>query len=382
MSEAPTSPTEIRPGLLTSLVTFAGLLSRYFLYRLGVGKMPTVERCYPQALRVISWFMGWDHNLRVVNAERCPRDLPCIFASNHMFRDDPFIMFRAIYDATDGITRTRIMMRDDFFAKPNLGIIDLNEITEVLGTRHISRTNVQLKQLKPFINLLREGLSFMMFPSRTRTRTGLFVEYRGEFTEPGGVSFFLGAAQKRRDDVKVAAVPIARTVNPVSKMTTFVFGHPRFLEQNADKDAQRELDYGLIHNLAELVEVNVPQLLAAVLYSRAVHGLEPTVNRNELQAQLAVIIRGLEQRTIAPEAKSDLAGEIGRTLKYFKKTGHVILKSDSVEVDTAAVLFTPEPDKAYRKNNALRYLVNQIVHLEDVTQLVEEVMLTGSRDHA
>jgi len=361
-----------RPSTLRTWAIITLTLGRYFLYKMGLRELPTCEKYYPEFCRFIGQLLGWDRMLRNREEQRCPQDTPCVFISNHMLKDDPFILFRAVYDATRGRVCSRIMMRDDFFSSlPDLRIIDFNEITQVMGTYHISRDNVQLSQLKPFIRVLKEGLSFMMFPTRTRTRTGLFAEYRDGMDEPGGVSFFLAQAQKGKNAVRPAVVPTTRTHNFATNKTVFVFGDPIYLSPEATREEQRAFDFHLIEVLAELVEVNVPQIVSLILYLRCLHNLTVDMTIRDLEKRVAQVFDTTKGRYIDPVVDEDLAGAVYGALDFLETAGMLQIRNGMIVMDVARILSAPEPDTKYRQKNPVKYLVNELVHMGDVINAAE-----------
>ncbi|HIJ64881.1 MAG TPA: hypothetical protein HPP77_02940, partial [Candidatus Hydrogenedentes bacterium] len=222
------------------------LLRYVFVYRLfRIGACPTIMDCRPECMRCLLDLFHWDRKVRLVDAEQCPRKGPAVFVANHIKRDDPFVEWQAIQVASNGGILPRIMMRDDFFgniAFLKSRLLDGNELTAMLGSLHISRGRVGLSQIIPFIKVLCEEDSFLMYPSGTRSRSGLFVEYRDGFEEPGAVSLFVAQAQRRRPDLEVAVVPMTRTYNPVTGKSALIFCAPQSLPHGADRTAQRAFD--------------------------------------------------------------------------------------------------------------------------------------------
>ena len=65
------------------------------------------------------------------------------------------------------------------------------------------------------------------------------------------------------------------------------FGESMFLEPSADREAQRTFDFALTNAMGDYVEINVPQVLAAVLWLRCLHGCDPEASVSELRGQLS-----------------------------------------------------------------------------------------------
>jgi len=354
-------------------IRVAARLIRYLGYRMGLGECPTLLDVYPEAIVVFDRVMGWPQTLFVRGGEHCPATGPVVYAGNHAKKDDPFIMYRATHRVTGWCCEIRYMMRDDFFKGiPNLRIIDVDELLRMLGAQQISRDNVQLTQLKPFVKLLREGNGFIMYPGRSRSRTGLFMEYRDGIDEPGGVTFFLAQAQRGSPGLRVPAVPMARSYNPVTKRSVIIFGPPVYLAGDADRTAQRELDFLLVQRMGDLVEINVAMTVAALLYLHCLHDRSLPVGQGALVDAVRASLRvRADRRYIDEAALSDLPREVKITLEYLAERGMLDLRGTAIWLNKEAILAAPEPDKTYLMKNPVKHLVNQTLHLPDVTAAFE-----------
>jgi hypothetical protein len=251
----------------------------------------------------------------------------------------------------------------------------------LLGALQISRDRVQLSQLKPFIALLREQAAFIMYPGRSRSRTGVFVEYRDGIDEPGGVTFLVAQAQRNRPEVHVAIVPFARTSNMATKSSVVVFGPPVFLPHDADRTIQRNLDFKLVELMGDLVEVNVTQITAGIIYLHCLHQRGEAIAIDALDRAISEALAQLTNRQIDPAAISNRKPQLEATLDYFAKA-HLILRcSDSITLLREKVLASPPPDTAYRAANPIKYAINQVLHLPDVIDAIEAAARTLAERH-
>lgn len=349
----------------------------YFAYRLGLRKCPTFLDIYPEGVIVFDRIMNWPKTLRVEGAQNCPSAGPAIFAGNHQKKDDPFVMYRAIHRVTNGSYPVRYMMRDDFF-KGLAGImksriLDVDELARLVGSLQISRDRVQLSQIKPFITLLREHGSFIMYPGRSRTRTGVFIEYRDNIDEPGGVTFLIAQAQRGRPDLRVPAVPMTRTYNPVTKRSAVIFGEPQYLAHDADRQAQRDMDFKIIELMGGLLEINAAHLVAGILYLRCLHGVKAPASIQRYETAVTSAIERCPNRRIDPALRSDASGETKSTLRYFEEAGLISMLDQQVVPNVEAILHAPEHDKDYHRRNPVKHLVNQYLHLPDVIEAIEAI---------
>lgn len=352
-------------------------LMRYLAYRAGFARKPTFMDIRDEATAAVGRLRRWESRTRVIEPERCPKSGPAVFAGNHCFTEDPFIMYYAIY-RTVGI-RCRFMMREGIFSTSrlfNCRLFDIDEFATLFGPILISREKVQLSQLKPFIKILREGESFIIYPTRTRTRTGAIIEFPEGFDEPGGVSFFLTQSQRGREGLRVAAVPVTRTDNFVSDRVNIVFGEPQYLEPDAGRDEQREFDYRLIRHIAEGVVVNVSQVLAMLLYLRCLHGLPRGVEMSTLFDQVAQVLKRVEGTHRIDADAGDVPGQVKKSLKWLGKAGMLRVRGSHIVLNREAILSSPAPDREYRRKNPVKYLVNQLLHFPDVAAAAEEVALS------
>ncbi len=363
---------------LRAWAVIGGVLAQLVLYRLGLASCPHFERRHDEALVVVGRVLGWRKRLRILGAAQCPKSGPAVFAGNHLKVDDPFCMFRAIHVASGNTLYPKAMMRDDFF-KPGIltsRLVDLNELLRLLGALQISREQVQLSQLRPFLDVLRAGGVFMMYPGRSRTRSGLFVEYGERFSEPGAVSFFLAQARRGNGGVEVPVVPMARTYNPATNGTAVCFGEPLYLPDKAGRTEQRALDYTLMERMGQLVEVNAAQITAALLYVHTLHQRVAVVERAAIEDAVARITSNVPGRHVDPGVYVDLAGSVDAALRYFQKNGFLRLRKDTVSLQPEAILAAPPNGARYRKANPLKHLVNELLHLSDVTARINEATLS------
>ena len=350
---------------------------RYVGYRLRIAKRPTFEQNFQPPMDVIGRILGWRKYLHVRGGENLPLDHPAIICGNHFKFDDPFCLFASIYIASNGTVSPRALQRDDFFSsvwwKPVKNrFLDVDECITGYGTYGINRANPTLKQLKVFLGFLDEGLSFMMYPGRTRSRSGVFMEFRGEIKEPGGVSFFLHQTQRRNPKANVSAVPVARSYNLVTNRTAMVIGPERRLAPNADKQEQRAFDLDLVVAMASQVELNMAHVLGAILYLRCLHGRTEAVTVESLRSAVGSVFEETTHAYVDPQDTEDMGASIDRTLAFLGRRGMLVRRGEMVSPDVAAILFAPPLDSTYVKRNPVKYLTNQIMHLGDVVELIED----------
>ena len=355
------------------------LLGQYFLYRMGLRKaVPNVPRYYDRGLAGLDFMFGWWRKVRVVHPEKCAKSGPAIFAGNHQLIDDPFVMGNAINRLSQGRIRPNVMMRDDFFTRmPRWAktILDPDEVAHFIGAIMVTREGAEASQLITFVKLLEKRGVFLIYPGRSRSRTGMFLEYRDWIRSPGATSFFLAKAQEDCIDLEVPAIPVTRTHNPVTRRSTLVFGDPLYLPPHADHAQQREWDYRLAVALSDLVEVNVPHVVSAILYLRCLHGLPDGIDMPSLLSRVKEVFAKITQRQTDPEALANPEGEIRKVLEYLQSKRLLRVRGDRVEMDRAAILAAPASISQYQQTNPLKHLVNQVLHLADVVRSIEEAAL-------
>ncbi len=359
---------------------FAAHFAEHILYRMGLRKaQPLAEGRWEDFQFVVGDFVGWNKYIRLHNTHLVPRGHPAIFYGNHIKLDDPCYLFRAAYLASGGDVKIGAMMKNDFFA----GIpftksrwLDLDEILETTDVYGISRENVTISQLKKFVDLLLRGKGFILYPGRTRSCSGLLMDYRDGVERPGGISFFLHTAQSRDATLRVSAMPAVRNFNPITRHTSVIFGEEIFLPRGASRAEQRTFDEHIIERLGPLVEINAAQVVSAILYTRCLHGLAAPISVDELVKLTADLFDAFKHPYVDPEDKADIARAVRKTLRYLRKHGMLAMKGGKVYPDTAAILATPPLTKAFRTLNPVKYLTNQILHLGEVTGLIERHTLS------
>jgi len=356
---------------------FAAHFVEHVLARMGLRKaQPFADDSRYEAFQfVVGDFVGWNKYIRLHNTHLVPRDHPAIFYGNHIKLDDPCYLFRAVYLATGGSVKIGAMLRNDFF----IGIpflksrwLDLDQILETVNVYGISRENVTISQLKKFVDLLVRGKGLILYPGRSRSCSGLLMDYRDNIERPGGISFFLHTAQSRDPKLRVSAAPAVRNYNPVTRHTSVVFGEEVFLPRGASRAEQRRFDESLIEALGPLVEINAAQVVSAILYTRCLHSLAGPVSIPELVRLVAGLFDAFDHSYIDPEDKADVARAVHGAVRYLRKHGMVTSSRDAVRPIAEAILSAPPTSKDFRDQNPAKYLTNQILHLGNVTALIEQ----------
>lgn len=369
---------------IKSWCVVAAYFVQHILYKVGLAKKhPSPEGKWDEIQSAVGDVLGWNKYIRTHNTHLVPRDHPAIFYGNHMRLDDPFYLFRAIYLATAGRVKVGAMLRNDFFAnKPYLKtrFLDLDEVLDSLYVYGVSRENVTVSQLKRFVDLLLKGRGFILYPGRSRTCSGMLVEYRDAIQRPGGISFFLHATQGRDPNLAVSAVPAVRNYNPVTEHTSVIFGPEQVLPRDATREQQREFDEHLITVLGPLVEINVAQLVALTLYLRCLHGIGAPLTVDELEHLVAETLDATDHPHIDPEDAADVHKAVRGALRYFNKHGMIAIRRGEVIPDGEAILTVPSLTIKFREENPVRFLANQILHLPGVIALIERRVLASEPD--
>lgn len=354
------------------------IVARYFLYRMGIGARPNFTDRWPEVQRFYRQITRMDPRIRLRGLEHFPGSHPAVYAGNHVKLDDPFFVCYAVQEASDYAMRIRFVMRDDFFVgfPWNCMPFRMNEVAEMGGAYTISKEGVTLAQLKPLIDILLEPDSFVIFPNGSRSRSGLWFEYRDDIDAPGSVSFFLAQAQRKNPQMAVPAVPVGRTYNPVTKISTVILGEAAHLEAGARREAQRNFDDALILTISNLVEVQMHHVLGGLIYLRCLHGLDVPVKVSELAESAAAVISLLDSdRYVDPIlTEGDIITPLRACLDYFAGLQMVTCAAGAISFDRERVLASPTVDVNYRKTNPVKFSVNQILHLPDVVSALEQVV--------
>lgn len=345
----------------------------YMLFRLRLLPQPDFRK-YPTHWEPwLGSFLRWRRRMVVLHPERCPLQGPAVFAANHAKLDDPLFCWGAVDRATGGRTHIYFMMRDDFFVGWPWDYLpfSMNELTASSGCIQISRDSISLAQLKPLLAVLEAGEAFVMFPGRTRSRSGLFIEYREGVEEPGGVSFFL-LHGSRRAGRPVPAVPVARTYDPSRKRTYVSFGESIQLPDGASRDSQRETDLAIAVAMSDQVVVTALHALCLLLYLACLHGKGAPVPKVQLFAQATGVLNAVKQRVNAEPIDGEPL-DLETPLGWLARQGVISVHARSVRPDAVRILSVPELDTKYRKRNPVKYFVNQVLHLRAVTDAAEAV---------
>lgn len=360
---------------LYSWCVFLWVPVKWFAWRFGLlRRRPMFIDHYDESQRAWGQLTLWNPRLRVVGAEHCPQGPPAVFAGNHIKLDDPFFAWRSAHRASGETIHLFFMMRDDYFQgfPWTLSPIPINEICEMGGGVKISRDNPSLAQLKVFLDILQKPGSFVIFPGRTRTRSGMVMEFREGFDEPGGVSFFLIHGE-RRCGQPIPCVPIARTHNVITRKSAVVISPPRYLDPRASREAQRQFDFDLAVAIGELVEVNLIHLVSGLLYLRALHARDTRIAPEALLGAVRRVVAGLpDTRHRDPALAHVDVRAVRDVLRLFSRRGLIRREGAVFRLLPEAVLCAPPLDTKYLRRNPVKYHVNQILHLGDVVALLED----------
>lgn len=347
---------------------------KWFVWRAGLLKRrPMFIDHYEESQTAWGQLTYWNPRLRVVGAENCPQSAPAIFAGNHIKLDDPFFAWNSAYRSSHKAIKLFFMMRDDYFhGFPwNLSPIPVIEIAEMGGGVKITRDNVSLSQMKPFLEILQMPGSFMIFPGRTRTRSGLVMEYREGIDEPGGVSFFLVHGQ-RRAKTTIPCVPFARTHNDMTHKSAVVIGPPRYLAPDASREEQRAFDYDLAVAIGDLIEINIFHVVSGLLYLRALHGRGADFSVSDLLGAARHVIEALPAARYRDPALATLdKAALLHALRFLERRKMLTTDGNTITANETNILAVPELDTNYLKQNPVKYHVNQILHLADVVAVFE-----------
>lgn len=351
----------------------------YTLFKLRLLPQPDF-RNYPDHWEPwLGSFLRWRRGMVVLHGEHCPQSGPAVFAANHAKLDDPLFCWGAVDRATHGRVHMFFMMRDDFFVGWPWDYLpfSMNELTAISGCIQISRDSISLAQLKPLLNILESRETFVMFPGRTRSRSGLFIEYREGVEEPGGVSFFL-LHGSRKAGIPVPAVPMARTYDPSHRRTYVSFGEPVYLPEKASREVQRDTDFAIVLAMSDCVVITALHAMCVVLYLRCLHGMEPVFSRDRLRDWTERVLDAV-RNTYNAEPFDGAAVDIDTPLRWLARQGVLRLDGAEVAVDTGRVLAVPaELDTKYRRNNPVKYCVNQVLHLRAVADAAETALGIGA----
>ena len=360
--------------LWSTFVVF-GFLLRFLAYRVGLGERPAVDEWIEGITPGAGPYVGINKQLAWIHGDRVPSDASLVVCGNHAKLDDPLVIYHCVRMATGNAVMPRTMMRDDFFGGWLFDLLKGEEFFRAINGYPISRGAVSLSQLKPFLEMLGRGESFTMFPGRTRTRSGVLVEYREDFTEPGGVSFFLHHTQRKHPDRTVAALPVVRTHNPASGRSAVIFGEPLTLEPNAPRETQRTFDYDVIRALGPLVELNAAQIVCAILYLRALHGMRGPIAIEDLARRVTTVAATADYEHLDPHILKRPEQEVRAVAQFLVRSPCVDYEVNYIEPHPNAILATPPLDTTYRKANPVKYFTNQILHLGRVIEAIERVAL-------
>jgi hypothetical protein len=360
-------------------ITFFRFLFRYIFFKLRLCSPPDVTKHYDGLLHIIGHATKWNRYIRIRGAEHIPLDHPVVFCGNHVMLGDPLYVFKGVYQSTNKKIASRAMTRDDFFVGTPLKtrFFDMDDLTSYLGIYGISRGNVAMAQMKVFLDILLEGNCFLMFPGRSRSRSGLFFDYHSGIEEPGGASFFLGMAQRRKKDLVCSVVPVSRNYNPARDHTCMIHGEELFLPPKANREEQKAFDFNVVKEIGLLAEVCVPQVVSALLYTLCLHHFAESVSIDLLTQWVKDVRAASTHPYWDEEDDADLDAAVVLAVKYLQKRAMLQFRDGQVTPDAQKILEVPEPEIKLMKINPVQFLTNQILHLGELTESIQDVVLAS-----
>jgi len=190
--------------------------------------------------------------------------------------------------------------------------------------------------------------------------------------EPGSAAFFITHAQRRSPARKVAAVPVARTYNPVTRTSFIQFGKAHYLASDATREQQRAFDQKLAVAIGDLIVLTAAHFTAGLLYLHALHGASATIARGRLaKAYTSLVHTVVRKYEVDASAIAEPKKALKGALEYYQSLGQLRVKPEHVELHPQSILSEPPVDIRYRKHNAIKFHCNQFVHAMDVVREVE-----------
>ena len=376
-------------------------LTKIVLSNVGIARNePDYRKVFDHCAGLFELLWDTQNKLVVRNGANIIEEGPAIYVANHVMKSDALLVAYAVYVHTQG-RQLHIMMRDDFFGDKRWSrtpLLDVDKLAMSLGAIQVSRESGAYSQMKRFIRLLLDDGCFIIFPTGTRSRSGLVMELPPELDELGKVSFFAAMAQRERFGKgeagpvsPVPMVPIGISFDPVSKRTTLVFGEPVYLRTDSqDKKIHRtvmtEFDMQLVRSVSRLVEVNLAHVSALYLLHYAWHsgeeldrnGRDICLRRAVFANDLADIVRDLKEKGglfLGDSLTSEFDSELRRVEKLFVQRSMIKTADQGLLLHLDRILSASPVGPDYRKRNPVKYLANQVAHLEEVVGTVETRVL-------
>jgi 1-acyl-sn-glycerol-3-phosphate acyltransferase len=376
-------------------------LTKIVLSNVGIAKNePDYRKVSEHCMGLFELLWDTRNKLVVRNSANIVDDGPAVYVANHVIKSDALMAAYAVHMHTRG-RQLHVMMRDDFFGDKRWSktpLLDVDKLAMSLGAIQVSRESGAYSQIKRFIRVLVEDGCFIIFPTGTRSRSGLVMELPPGLDELGKISFFASMAQRERfsksGDSRLSPVPMVPTgvsFDPVSKKTTLVFGESVYLTSGPpDKKIHRtvltEFDRQLVQSVSRLVEVNLAHLAALYLLHYAWHAGEQLdrngngvfLKRRVFAGDLAQIARDIKEKgtlVLGDSLKSGFDSELKRVEKLFVHRSMLEAMGEDLLLHRDRVLSAPPVDRDYRKDNPVKYLANQMAHLEEIVATVEARVL-------
>ncbi|MCK5558108.1 MAG: hypothetical protein KAJ01_07010, partial [Candidatus Hydrogenedentes bacterium] len=143
---------------------------------------------------------------------------------------------------------------------------------------------------------------------------------------------------------------------------------------------------------SRLVEVNLAHLGALYLLHYAWHSGDLRnhnehgicLKRSDFTNDLTEIVRNIKEKGglfLAPSLNSELDLELRRVEKLFARQSMLRTVGEELLLYRERILSAPPVDHDYKKRNPVKYLANQVAHLEEVVSAVETRVLRTVRTH-
>jgi hypothetical protein len=131
-----------------------------------------------------------------------------------------------------------------------------------------------------------------------------------------------------------------------------------------------------MYDLSDLVELHMLHFLSAFIYLCCLHERTQELSAIEVADALGRVRDALRHRYLDPALDSDFTHDFRQALRYLEGRTMLHQRGDRIRLNPTTILACPEMTTSYRTINPVKYHVNQIFHLADVTAALEREVLS------
>jgi hypothetical protein len=270
-------------------------------------------------------------------------------------------------------------MRNNFFGKAGIIFNPLMRSAGVVLIDPYANKDGKLAQVKPVLEALIDGQNILVYPARTRSKTGEIFYQNGDanLSNPSTIPRLLF------NEIKL--IPSNYTYNPVSKTANVRLGEPILFSPWQKEKGKRNkyfesYDTEIYDNIKEMTTVNMLHLISAYVISEGCTKIycnpgelfNAEKDINTLCFYLSGGINKLKNIGIKSELETKVILDEDITEFRFEETLKFMADMPGIRREGNRFIFSHN-ENDLNKPYSIRYYANQIKHISSINKILEYI---------